>query len=546
MFRQTAPAPCPIERGKLSRRGLGIGIGALVGAGVGAPLLALMALGRQVAGLPFAPFDLFSLVTRLLPGPAVTAGVEILVGALQTLRLGPTDALGKTIEAGLALALFLITLATLGAVRSAAPRLDRPPIASGALTGLGLWALLLPLGLWADWGPVGLGWVLVLSLGWGAGLGWTLDTYTALAEAPVDTARRSFLFRAGVGTVIVTAIGLGLSRLFQRPEPPLAALPGRPPVTPAPSTPSIPGGFVPVAGTRPELTPLEDFYRVDINLDAPVIAPDGVNAPDIAKASWSLKVSGLVERPLTLSYADLLAMPSEDFYATLECISNRVGGDLISTALFTGVPLHHVLNRAGLRPGVLDIKFVCAGGYTESLPLNSALDPGTRLCYGMEGSPLTAEHGFPVRLFTPDRFGMKNPKWIVELEAVSEDYLGYWEKRRWSDAAWVKTTSVIDTAEDAEPGALAVGGIAYAGARGIRKVEVRADDGEWVEAELKPPLSGLTWVLWRAHVTVTPGRRRLTVRATDGEGALQIERVAQPIPEGATGYHHLQVSAGEA
>jgi len=492
---------------------------AILGASLGAPLLAVMYLGWQAARLPFAPFDLFSFVVRALPGAVVNAALEIIVGALQTWRLGDTDDLAKSVQAAMAITLLLAALGALGAL---AHRLSTSAGARGATAGLSLWLLLLPGGLFAGWTFGDALWVLALSLGWGMALVYIAQQWAVLSQSPVHTARRKFLTQMGIGFAALTALGFGLGRGLKRPEAAVAS-----PVVPLASF----DGFTPVEGARPEITPVPDFYRVDIKLDPPRLDPQ----------AWRLDLGGAVEKPLTLSYADLTALPAESFYATLECISNRVGGDLISTTLFTGVALRDVLALARPRPGTVDVKFVCADGYTESLPLESALDPETRLCYAMGGAALTPEHGFPVRLFTPNRFGMKNPKWITRIEAVTDDYLGFWEQRRWSDAAWVQTTSVIDAAHLAGSGRLEAGGIAYAGARGIGKVEVRVDDGEWVEAELKPALSPLTWVLWRAALPASPGRRRLTVRATDGAGQAQSARTAEAFPDGATGYHKITV-----
>jgi hypothetical protein len=254
-----------------------------------------------------------------------------------------------------------------------------------------------------------------------------------------------------------------------------------------------------------------------------------------------LEVAGLVDNPLRLSYADFTAMPHDNFYATLECISNQVAGDLISTTWFSGVPLRDVLDRAGLQPTAATIKFSCTDGYTESLPLSSAVDPETRLCFAMGGQPLQVKHGFPVRLFTPNRFGMKNPKWITRIEALQDDYAGFWEQRGWSQQAFVETTSVMDATTMGHSTSLDVGGIAYAGARGIQAVEIKVDEGEWQPAQLKPALSNLTWVLWRALLPLAPGNHRLTVRAIDGTGQVQTEEPSPPIPDGATGYDQRSV-----
>jgi len=258
---------------------------------------------------------------------------------------------------------------------------------------------------------------------------------------------------------------------------------------------------------------------------------------DLPIDSYVLAVDGLVERPLTMSMNDLKTLPKVEQYATLACISNPVGGDLIGTTLFTGARLKDVLEKAGLNSSVIDIKFTCVDGYSESLPIDSAMDPRTLLCYAMGNQPLTRQHGAPLRLYTPDRFGMKNPKWIIKIEAVDEDYLGYWEQRGWSEQAWVQTTAVVDAADPENSKETQVGGIAFAGARGISRVEISPDGGPWQPVELNRPLSPLTWVLWRTSLNMAPGTHTLTVRAIDGQGQVQTSTASSTHPSGATGYY---------
>ncbi|MGA2819437.1 MAG: molybdopterin-dependent oxidoreductase [Anaerolineales bacterium] len=505
-------------------------VGLIAGVGMGIPLLAVMALGQEAAGLPFAPFDLFGLLTRILPGSLVVGGVELMVSTLQALRLGSTAALGKFIESGSAVVMALVGLALVGALLGYLwPNLQHRLAARRFLPGVVVWVILIPVGIWAAWSALGFAWMLILTLAWSVVTGWILTPWQTVEMVPVDRDRRAFLGRAAAFALLTTIAGLGLGRLLRRTTPQETLVP-----IPAGSTPvpAQPGSFAPVLGTRAEVTPISDFYRVDIDL-----APSSLNA-----SQWALEIGGQVDKPLTLSYADFTAIPSEDFYATLECISNTVGGDLISTTRFTGVKLADLLARASLRPEVTEIRFECVDGYSESLPLDSALDPETRLCYAMGGATLTPEHGYPARLYTPNRHGMKNPKWIQKIEAVSEPYAGYWEQRGWSKDAFVHTTSVMD-ATLSETGAIEVGGIAFAGARGIQKVEVQVDGGDWVPAELKPPLSQLAWVIWRAQVPASRGSHRLTVRAVDGSGALQFAGNVEPFSSGATGYDQRNAQA---
>jgi DMSO/TMAO reductase YedYZ molybdopterin-dependent catalytic subunit len=505
--------------------------GLIAGVGMAIPLMAIMALGQEAAGLPFAPFDLFGLLTRILPRSLVVGGVELMVSTLQAIRLGSTSTLAKFIESGSAVVIALVGLAVVGALLGFLwPNLQHRLAARRFLPGVVVWVILIPVGIWAGWSAIGFAWILILTLAWGVVTGWILTRWQSVETAPVDSDRRAFLGRAAALALVTTVAGLGLGRLLRRtiPQQTLAPIPTGP--TPIPPRTGV---FAPVSGTRPEITPISDFYRVEIDL-----VPPSVDA-----SKWALEIGGEVDKPLTLSYAELTAMPSENFYATLECISNTVGGDLISTTRFTGVKLADLLARAGLHPEVTQIRFDCVDGYSESLPLDSALDPETRLCYAMGGLVLTPDHGYPARLYTPNRHGMKNPKWIQKIEAVSQPFTGYWEQSGWNKDAFVHTTSVID-ASLSETGAIEVGGIAYAGARGIREIEVQVDGGDWAPGELKPPLSQLAWVIWRAQVPASPGSHVLTVRAVDGTGALQIASYSDAFPNGATGYDKANAQAG--
>jgi hypothetical protein len=249
-----------------------------------------------------------------------------------------------------------------------------------------------------------------------------------------------------------------------------------------------------------------------------------------------------VKESLTLSLTDLKAFPQVNQYGTLECISNPVGGDLIGTTLFQGARLKDVLDKSGLEESVFDIKFTCVDGYSESLPVQAAMHPETLLCHSMGNQPLTKKHGSPIRLYTPSRFGMKNPKWIIRIDAIDSDYKGFWQKRGWSESAFVKTTSVIDTTIPETNNLIEVGGIAFAGARGIEAVELSVDESVWVPVELDRPLSPLTWILWRGSLELAPGEHKITVRAIDGEGEVQTGKPSKTHPSGATGYHSKRIT----
>ena len=502
-------------------------MGAVFGSGLAVPWLALSFLAWRLDVAPFLPFELTHWLIQVMPGGFITSAVEGMVGLLQGLRLGSTSLIGKTAEAWSAVLFLLVVLAVLGAMGALlAPRVPVPGLWLGLALGLALWLIFLPAALQADWAPATYAWALVLSVAWGGGLGLALGQWRHFAAAPADSARRQFLAQLGAGVLAVSAVGFGISLFVDRRHRAAGSV-GNAGAGAAPPVPDRPAAFDRAAGARPEQVPVSEFYRVDIRLDPPKVDPD----------TWHLEVGGLVDQPLRLTYAELAAMPVESFYATLECISNRVGGDLISTTWFTGVPLRAVLERAGVQSSAVDIKFTSVDGYTESLPLRSALDPETRLCLGMGGQPLTAEHGFPLRLYTPNRFGMKNPKWIMRIEAINSDYHGYWEQRNWDEQAWVQITSAIDAAQASGGGGLRAAGIAYAGSQGIQSVEIRVDDGGWMPAEIYPALSPLTWVIWRASLQAAPGDHQLTVRATNGTGTLQTAVESPPTPVGATGYH---------
>jgi DMSO/TMAO reductase YedYZ molybdopterin-dependent catalytic subunit len=296
------------------------------------------------------------------------------------------------------------------------------------------------------------------------------------------------------------------------------------------------GVFPNIDGLAREVSPTADFYQVSKN------AFD----PHVEAHSWKLEVAGLVENTLTLSYADIEGLPAIEQYATLECISNTVGGPLIDNALWRGVKLKDVLERAHLKPGVLKIVLHASDHYSDSIPLDRALQEGTILAYAMNGEPLNAIHGFPLRLIVPAIYGMKNVKWITRIEAVDYDFKGYWQARGWDDKAEYKTMSRIDVPRKVFQGKTILAGIAFAGDRGVKTVEVSNDGGEtWEQAEIKPGLSPFSWVLW--HKEWTPARKgnhALVVRATDGLGNLQIGEEAPPIPDGASGFHRRNVKSG--
>ena len=260
---------------------------------------------------------------------------------------------------------------------------------------------------------------------------------------------------------------------------------------------------------------------------------------------WRLAVSGLVSRPFQLGYDALKRLPAVERFQTLECISNTIGGELISTAKWVGVPMPVVLNRAGVRSGAVEVVFRAAGGYTDSLSIEQAMDESTLLAIGMNDRVLPRAHGFPVRVLSVGTYGMKNPKWLVGMEVVDRPYQGYWEQRGWSKAAVVKTMSRIDVPRSGSlvRGTAQVAGVAFGGGRGVSRVEVSTDGGRtWSPAQLETALSPVTWRRWVLEWSPPrPGESGVLVRAYDGQGVLQASAHAAPHPDGASGYDAITV-----
>ena len=295
-------------------------------------------------------------------------------------------------------------------------------------------------------------------------------------------------------------------------------------------------------GVSPEITPVANFYIVSKNFGDPVVDEHG----------WSLSVGGAVDKPLKLSLADLRALPSATEYVTLACISNNVGGELISTGSFTGVRLRDLLANANPRVNGTWAAFKARDGYAESLPMSLIGGaPEILVAYDLDGAPLPNAHGFPARILLPGHYGMKGPKWLDSIDLVDHESGGFWEAQGWDHNAVVKTTARFDVPANGDIvkiGAIFLAGVAFAGTRGISKVEFSTDGGRnWSSADFKAPLSPLTWVLWSA--TWTPGSEgayQLQVRATDGTGAMQDSKSTPSYPNGASGYHTIQVNVSKS
>ena len=367
--------------------------------------------------------------------------------------------------------------------------------------------------------------------------GRAFDRLSRVASEPADgsgadLARRSVLQAFGLTAGGMLLGAAHLSRFVHRaPDPGTLALRAHD-VTPAKTSSPAPGdaAFAHIPGLSPRVTPTADHYVVDEELFDPQIDPK----------TWRLRVFGLVDTELNLTYGQLLAMPAVEQYFTLECISNQVGGDLMSTARWTGVPMRLILEKAGVKSGAVEVVSRAVGGYSDSLAMSDALRPGTLVAIGMNGTELPRAHGFPARILAPGHYGMKQPKWLESLEVVDQPYQGYWEHRGWSKTAIVKTTARTDTTgANVSPYMLA--GVAFAGDRGISKVEVSFDGGSsWKEADLESELSAFTWRRWRLPFTPSaPGTVAALVRATDAAGTLQTATVVDTYPSGASGFQEI-------
>ena len=295
--------------------------------------------------------------------------------------------------------------------------------------------------------------------------------------------------------------------------------------------------FESLKALTPRVTANADHYVVDTTLIKPSV--------DVTK--WTLDIGGSVEQPFSLSYDDLLDLEAVEQEKTLECISNEVGGELISTALWTGVPLADLLARAKPAKETYDVKLTSVDGYTDSIRIEKAMEPDTIVAYLMNGDTLPQDHGYPARLLVPNIYGMKNVKWLKSIECVTFDYLGYWMERGWSDLAVVNTNTRIDTPSRAVKwdgtSKVLIAGIAFAGARGIAKVEVSTDGGgTFTSTELEPALGQLTWVRWKLDWTPpTAGRFTVVARSTDLTGAVETPIKREPFPNGATGWDSVAV-----
>lgn len=292
-----------------------------------------------------------------------------------------------------------------------------------------------------------------------------------------------------------------------------------------------------IRGLSPFVTPTSRFYRIDTALSVPRSTTE----------DWRLRIHGLVDRPIELDYADLLARPLVEADVTLACVSNQVGGELVGNSRWLGVRLGDLLREAGVRSGADQVLSRSTDGWTCGTPTETVLDGrDALLAIAMDGEPLPFEHGFPVRMVVPGLYGyVSATKWVTDIELTRfADRSAYWIDRGWAERAPIKTMSRIDlpARRTLPPGTHTVAGVAWAQRRGIDAVELQVDDREWQQADLAAVPGIDTWRQWRLDVPLDEGRHTLRVRATDATGYTQTARVAEPVPNGATGWHTVQVT----
>ena len=356
------------------------------------------------------------------------------------------------------------------------------------------------------------------------------------SDPATDSSRRQFLALTG-GVAVLAVAGAAWGRALHHSRAAVEAarrdlrLMLRRPVAPA-------GADLGVDGIVPWITDQDDFYLIDTAISKPQILPK----------DWELRINGMVDHELSLSYQDLLDRGLTEAWVTLCCVSNEVGGDLIGNARWAGVRIRDVLAEAGVQEGADAVKSTSSDGWTCGTPIEALTDDRNALfAMAMNGEPLTVEHGFPVRMVVPGLYGFVSAtKWVVELEVTRfADFEAFWTRNGWAEQAEVKTQSRIDVPSDGdslEAGLVAVGGIAWAQHRGITAVEVRVDDGPWEAADLGGEPTIDTWRQWVYRWNATAGDHQLQVRATDATGVPQTGDEVGVVPDGATGWHTIEVS----
>jgi DMSO/TMAO reductase YedYZ molybdopterin-dependent catalytic subunit len=470
------------------------------------------------------------LVIRLAPGRLVEEAID---------RVGAAD---KPLLVGGILAVLALAFAWAGVL--AAHRWWAATLVYGALAGVGVAAVAIqeqPSTM--SYLPIAVG--LVTWLGVMSVLATRLRTLDDPAPGfgqgpPLEAAagRRGFL--VGVGSIVLVTGGLGVLGRFwgasRRSVEESRSLLRIPRVT----EPKVPGkARIGLAGVSSWQTPDDDFYLIHTAIALPTIEPE----------EWTLRIHGLVDRELTLTYQDLLDRKRTEAWITLNCVSNPVGGDLIGNAWWSGVRLADLLEEAGVQAGADALLQTSEDGWTCGTPIAAVTDGrDAMLALAMNGRPLPVEHGFPVRTLVPGLYGFVSAtKWLVDIEVTRfADFDAYWTTKGWAEQATVRLASRIDvprSGSDVPAGPVQVGGVAWQQQVGIAGVEVAVDGGAWQPVQIASAPSDDTWVQWAGTVDLAPGDHVLRVRAVSKDGEVQTGTERDVVPDGATGWHAVDVTA---
>jgi DMSO/TMAO reductase YedYZ molybdopterin-dependent catalytic subunit len=499
-------------------------------------------------------------IAGLAAGAAALGGAELLAGVLPG-AASPIIAIGDLVIAlqppgakqfvvnlfgeadKLILNLLIAAVAIGGAAAIGVLARTRPGLARAGFAGAGLLAL--GAGLRDPLSePVTTVLVAASAVGIAIGvLSWLLRLAVEISQPPVPEmpawGRRRFI-GASIAVVGVAAASGVLGRvLLDRGRLTVATQAGDIPApeTTAPDPPA--GSSLEVDGLSPLVTPNRDFYRIDTALLVP--------RPDVQ--TWRLRVTGMVDSPFELTYDQLLALPLHEQYVTIACVSNEVGGGLVGNALWTGVRLKELLERADIDPAASQIVGRAVDGFTVGFPTAWALadDRECLVAVAMNGEPLPPNHGFPARLIVPGLYGyVSATKWLAEIELTTlEAFDAYWVPLGWAKEAPILTQSRIDVPRDGArvaAGTVAIAGVAWAPDRGIGGVEVQVDEAGWEPAEVSAPISDATWVQFVRRWEAPAGEHLIRVRAIDGDGEVQTDRKTPPAPDGARGHHTIRVT----
>ena len=494
---------------------------ALAGVLAGVAGLATSLLAAALLGLRGNPVtDVAELVVRLTPGNVAEDAIQL---------VGHKD---KPLLVTGVLVILLLLFAAFGVLARRSP--------GGAVAGF---VVLGAVGLIAEQSQYGapVSGVLPIVVGLFTWLGCLAALTAQLRPQPFrDTdPQRRFLLTAtgiGLGSLVVGVLGRKAGAHRRAVDAARRTLK----LTGVTSPPVPKGAEVGLSGVEAWQTPVNRFYRIDTSFDPPSLLPQ----------DWTLRIHGMVDREITLTYADLLKRQRSEMWMTLNCVSNTVGGDLIGNAWWSGVRLKDLLAEAGVQAGADAVKQTSDDGWTCGTPLSALTDDrGAMLAIAINGQPLPIEHGFPVRTLVPGLYGYVSAcKWVRQLEVTTFDsFTAYWTSRGWSEQGPVKLASRIDVPHDGDhvdAGRVRVGGSAWQQHTGIKGVEVQLDGGAWQPATLGRSSIKDSWVQWDATLDVASGDHQLRVRAVNDHGEVQTAVKAEPAPNGASGWDAVSFTAG--